>query len=122
MASLLVVEDDDDQRFVLEDYLTSQGFMVQAVGNAERGKEAFDRFRFDAVVTDVGLPGCSGVDLAKYVKAERPETRVIVISGRALASDVRLALSVGADAYITKPYAPLELLQALLEIQVRPHD
>ncbi|MBV9953334.1 MAG: response regulator [Acidimicrobiia bacterium] len=111
-STILVVEDDP----VILDLLTVnfelEGYtVVRAVDGAD-GLEQARAHRPDVVVTDVMMPKRSGIDLLRDLRAD-PELAyvpVILLSARALATDVRDGLAAGADDYITKPFEPDDLV------------
>ena len=77
---MLVVEDDDSLRRVTQLHLEKFGFTTVATEDAEKGLQALEKSPFDVVLTDLNLPGMSGLDLLKRVKMEHPETIVIVVT------------------------------------------
>jgi CheY-like chemotaxis protein len=111
---ILVVEDNPDARQMLGDLLGALGHMTREAGSAE---EAFDLLRgdvFDVLLTDVGLPGKSGVELARKAVDANPSLRVILSSGfGAVTNDMPEALS------LPKPYN-LEKLMNVLAKTTKP--
>ena len=85
MARLLVVDDEPSMRVFLEVLLTKAGHQVQMAGDVAEAQRAFGASEFDLVLTDLRLGKKSGLDLLKKVKADKPETEVIVMT--AFASD-----------------------------------
>jgi len=106
---LLVVEDDPDNRMLLQEILGMLGHRVTAVGSAEAGLQAFRPGAFDALVTDLQLPGMSGLDLAQAVREAEPALMVVIASGMGPAD--------GQDRHgfrhLPKPYR-VDQLEALL--------
>lgn len=108
--AVLVVDDDPGSRSLLHAILSRAGFDVRVAAD---GTEALGLLGQDAValmVTDVEMPGLDGIALTRRVKADRPEVKVVVISG---AMDERLrdaAILAGADATMQKPFSPNALL------------
>ncbi|MGS0686377.1 ATP-binding protein [Nakamurella sp. GG22] len=113
---LLLVEDDDDLRSYLGHLLTSDGWAVDAVADAESATAA--AFSTDSgtpyglVLTDIMLPGSSGLDLLTALRSADGTARVpiILLTARAGADSAIEGLSYGADDYITKPFSSQELL------------
>lgn len=103
---LLIVDDEETLTFSL--YQTFINAPVECeVITASSGDEALNRTRekpFDVVITDIAMPGIDGLDLLSMIKAQNPDTRVIVIT--AYGSDEReeQAFSRGAEKYIEKPF------------------
>jgi signal transduction histidine kinase/CheY-like chemotaxis protein len=107
---LLVVEDDPDNRSLLQEILTMLGHRVTAVGSGEDGLQAFHPGLFDALVTDLNLPGISGLALADALCKAQPGLRVVIASGVGRAEG-----GPGAHGYasLTKPYRVDELEEIL---------
>ena len=103
-CKLLIVDDDQDMLAVLEELFLQEGYHVETCPN---GKEAISRCQaatFDIVVTDIIMPGASGLDVLQEVKKIRPETLVILITGFASLETAIKAIREGAYDYITKPF------------------
>jgi signal transduction histidine kinase len=112
MASVLVVEDDADNRQLLVDVLGRAGFEVHLVGAAghilQLAREA------DAVIVDVSPPGESGLDVCRLLRADPAIVwlPVVLLCGHA-ADQVHACLAAGADSYLVKPFSPAELVAQL---------
>jgi len=78
---VLVVEDNDEVSLITVEYLTELGHQAVAVGAAESALQELGGRRFDAVMTDVSLPGMSGIDLAKELVRRYPKLPVVIASG-----------------------------------------
>ena len=81
---VLLVEDSPEVSLITVEYLTELGHQVVAVPDAELAVEQVARKTFDAVMTDVSLPGMSGIDLARNILALKPRLPIIIASGYAL--------------------------------------
>ncbi|MBX3275457.1 MAG: response regulator [Sandaracinaceae bacterium] len=115
VRGVLVVEDDPDLQWRLARMLTVRGNRVVGTSSAEGAIELLRQWPVDLVLVDDSLPGMSGVELAKVVAAEHPETAVVLMSseddeGGRSALAARLA---GAVATIAKPFRPEALLELL---------
>ncbi len=109
-AHLLLVEDDRTLRTALGDALRGEG---HGVTTAQDGDEALAVLRertFDLVVLDVMLPGPSGLEILKTLRARDRRTPVLLLTARSGESDKVLGLELGADDYVTKPFSLRELL------------
>ncbi|KRB18473.1 MULTISPECIES: response regulator [Mesorhizobium] len=106
---LLVVDDDTRIRNLLKQYLTENGFRVTVAGNAGEARRKLAGLDFDLLVLDVMMPGESGVDLTKSLRAEK---NVPILMLTALSeTDSRISgLEAGADDYLPKPFDPRELI------------
>ena len=115
---VLIVDDNEDNRQILIDLLSANGFQVL---EALTGADAVDiaiREAPDLVLMDIQLPGIDGHEATRRIKAipALARTPVIAVTSYALAGDDRKAADAGCDAYITKPYSPRALLARVREI------
>ncbi len=104
MATILIVDDDAVIRSLLLD-LFSDCYECNTASTAEEAIEFLNIERYDAVLTDIALPGLNGIGLLKRIKSKGLNTPVIVISGRGDEKDSQLLLKLGAFAYLTKPFS-----------------
>jgi two-component system, OmpR family, phosphate regulon response regulator OmpR len=121
-AHLLVVDDDDRIRTLLQKYLIRQGFLVSAARDAGRVRRLLQGLAFDLIVLDVMMPGEDGVSLTRWIRAQH-DTPVILLTGRGEAQDRIAGLEAGADDYLPKPFEPRELvlrINAILRRAPRP--
>jgi two-component system response regulator RegX3 len=109
MTTILVVEDEDSYREPLTYQLERDGFEVVAVDDGRAALAAFDRARPDLVLLDVMLPGMSGVEVCRELRA-RGNVPVIMVTAKDGEVDKVVGLELGADDYVTKPYSYRELL------------
>jgi len=125
MADLvLVIEDEKEIRDLIRYNLERAGFRVASAGDGEDGLARIFASRPDAVVLDLMLPGRSGLEVLRELRAEPVTTDlpVLVLTARAAEMDKLLGFEHGADDYLTKPFSPRELvarLRALLR-RARP--
>jgi CheY-like chemotaxis protein len=100
-AKILLVDDNRDGIIVRRTLLEEQGYQVQSASDGEEGLKIFRCLPFDVVVTDYRMPVMSGIDLIRHIRAEKPFTPVILLSG--LVEPLGLTEeSTGADAVIAK--------------------
>jgi two-component system response regulator RegX3 len=107
---VLVVEDDESHVFALEVALGREGLVVESVRDGRDALAAVERVRPDLIVLDVMLPGISGIDICRELRARSFDTPVIIVSSRQEELDVVVGIEVGADDYLGKPYRMRELL------------
>ena len=107
---ILVVEDDPAVRKVLRRLFETEGYTVELQSDGQAALESFQALPPAAVVLDLRLPGVSGRDLCKEIKARVPTLPIVVLSAASDVSDKVLLLELGADDYVTKPFSPRELL------------
>jgi two-component system, NtrC family, response regulator AtoC len=117
---VLVVEDDRITRLSLADALEREGYQVRVAADGPTGLTSLQQDRFDVVITDLRLPGCSGLEILKMAKAEDPGCDVLIITAHAAVETAVEALKLGAYDYVTKPLSPDKFLSMLRNIhQVR---
>ncbi|GEP37928.1 hypothetical protein NPS01_15910 [Nocardioides psychrotolerans] len=119
MARIVVADDDVDIRELVEFKLSMLGHEIVAVGDGAAAVEACQAQRPDLAVLDVMMPGTSGLDAIRLIRADPAlvDLPVILLTARAQESDVETGFDSGADDYITKPFSPRELasrVEALL--------
>ena len=108
---LLIVEDEETLRESLKRVFQREGYQVEAVGNAETALELFEEGTYDLIVTDIILPGNTGIELLKRVKEVHPEQIVIIITAYASLETAVETLRAGAYDYIVKPIIHEEIKQ-----------
>jgi DNA-binding response OmpR family regulator len=107
---ILVVEDDAAVRQGIVDALTFSGYEVLSEADGISGRETALRARYELLLLDLVMPGCSGFDVLEALKKERPGQPVIILSARGEESDRVTGLKMGADDYVVKPFSVRELL------------
>lgn len=110
MSLILVIEDDPRIQRALQRQFTTEGYEVHVEGTGPSGLAACKNLRPDATILDLMLPGLSGRDVCKEIKAWSSDMPVIVLSAITDVADKVLLLETGADDYMTKPFSPRELL------------
>jgi len=106
---ILVVDDDDKIRLLIKEYLSNKGYIVSTAENAEKAKIKIDIFNFNLIILDVMMPGQSGYDLTKELKASK-NIPIILLTAKGEVENRIHGLEIGADDYIGKPFDPQELL------------
>ncbi len=120
-VSILVIEDEEQIRTMLVDALAEAGHNVESATDGLTGLARFQGGHFDVVLTDLSLPECSGLDVARSVKRMHPETPVVLITGWGhLLNPERLRES-GIDLMLVKPFRLERLLSVLGDaLRLRP--
>jgi DNA-binding NtrC family response regulator len=103
MPTILIVDDDAAIRGMLYDLL-SEKYECNTASMAEEALQYLEVEKYDAILTDLGMPGLTGVELLKRVQQTDSETPVILISGRGTEQDPEDLIELGAFAYVTKPF------------------
>ena len=110
MGNILIVEDDPSIRKLVRVNLVKRGYTVSEAADSHQAIALFQEVPVDLVLLDLLLPGLSGVDVCKWIRA-RSDVPIIVLSAR-LEEDLKVAaLDAGADDYVTKPFGQEELLE-----------
>lgn len=106
---VLVVEDDSSICSFIKAILEANGYQVISAGTCAQGKMMYTSYVPDLIILDLGLPDNDGTEVIRFVR-ETANTAIIVLSARMSESDKVLALDLGANDYITKPFGTEELL------------
>ncbi len=121
-SHLLVVDDDERLRTLLQRFLTESGFRVSAAADAAGARALMKSMAFDLLILDVMMPGESGLELTRSIRTNS-QVPVLMLTARGEAEDRIAGLETGADDYLPKPFEPRELLLrvgALLRRAVPP--
>jgi CheY-like chemotaxis protein len=126
MTSILLIDDDPDVRDSIAEVLSLEGYDVETAENAERVRDLLDEHSYDVVITDIIMPGMSGVEAIRQARKIRPQIGIIAISGggnfgpRAYQPEaitttayLQAAAEAGANAVLTKPFERAELINAV---------
>jgi len=129
MTRIMIIDDDEAMRDVLAEILKRDGFEVCVAGDGVEGLELLRESGADLVITDVIMPRKNGIDTVREIRADFPDTRIIVISGGGnitpmdyepgaikTAAYLALASDTGADVTLTKPFERNELIKAVREL------
>ncbi len=114
---ILVVEDQEDNRRIVRDLLTSAGYETIEAVSGEEGVAMTQTHRPDLILMDIQLPGLDGYEATRRIKVD-PALRqipIIAVTSYALSGDDAKALAAGCDAYVTKPFSPRVLLAKVRE-------
>ncbi len=113
MITILIVDDDDAIRGTLYDLLSDR-YECHTASMAEEALQYLEVEKYDAVLTDISMPGLTGVELLQRVQQRDSGTPVILISGKGAEQDSQSLLGMGAFAYVTKPFN-LDEIELLVE-------
>lgn len=106
---LLIVDDDERIRGLLQKFLVRNGFLVTAARDAAHARRLLDGLEFDLIVLDVMMPGEDGISLTRSLRAHLT-TPVLLLTARGETGSRIEGLEAGADDYLAKPFEPKELL------------
>jgi DNA-binding NtrC family response regulator len=112
----------DDEAIVcerLKDHFETKDLLVETFTDSEKAIERLKEKDFDVVVTDMKMPGPSGMDVLEFIKQNQPSTQVIIISAFSLADKFREAEAMGAYEYVTKPFQLSNLYNLVIKASKR---
>ena len=115
--TVLIADDDSSMRLLVHATIESEDFVALEAADGLAAGAMIQEHRPSLVLLDVQMPGRSGLEVLRLVKAD-PDlitTRVILLTSKAQESDVEAGLIAGADFYLTKPFSPLDLLTRVEE-------
>ena len=115
--SILVVEDQEDNRQILRDLLSTGDYELIEAENGQEALDALATKRPDLILMDIQLPVMDGYEATRRIKAN-PDWKsipIIVVTSYALSGDAEKARGAGCDDYVTKPYSPRQLLAKIKE-------
>lgn len=121
---VLIVDDEEDIRYLISEYLKEIGLVADAVGNARDALEKLRNNTYSLVILDWMLPGVSGIDFLKILRGEEVQMRytpVLMLTSKADTEDVVLGLETGADDYLTKPF-DVKVLRARVQALLRRYN
>src|ERR1700722_14443884 len=109
-ASILIVEDEPKMRRLLELQLAEEGFQARIAADAETGLQMLGKESFDVVVTDLKLPGMSGLEFLQAVKRINADLPVVIMTAFGTVESAVDAMKAGASDYVLKPFSLAELV------------
>lgn len=107
---ILLVEDDFNLGFVIQDLLTESGFKVHLCKDGKEGLQQFHKYKYDLCVLDIMLPKKDGFSLAEDIRKVNENVPIVFLTAKNLAEDKVRGFEVGGDDYITKPFGNEEFL------------
>jgi len=121
MSRILIVEDEPDIVRGLELNLRAEGYETVSAATGPDGVQAALREAPDLVLLDIMLPGMSGLDVCRELRARKFDRPIIMLTARSAEVDRVVGLEIGADDYVTKPFGIRELL-ARIRVRLRRHE
>ena len=114
--SILVVDDAPDTLELLQRNLESQGYQVFTAPDANEAIKILETTAMDLVITDLKMPGASGIDLIRHIRENFKNIEVMMITGYPTIESAVKAVKAGAEEYLTKPFTDTELLSAVQQV------
>ena len=114
---ILIIEDQEDNRAILRDLLSSAGFELIEAVDGEEGVKLAQSERPDLILMDIQLPVIDGYEATRQIRAiaDLKSTPIIAVTSYALSGDEAKAREAGCDGYVTKPFSPRHLLAKVRE-------
>lgn len=114
MKYILAADDEDINRDILEEILEDD-YEIKCVADGEECLKSIEERIPDILLLDVGMPGMSGIEVCETLRANdaTKELPIFLLSGYAANENISAGLAAGANHYISKPFAPLDLLEAI---------
>jgi two-component system response regulator HydG len=119
--SILVVDDTPDTIELLQRNLESQGYQVFTAPDANEAIKILETTAIDLVITDLKMPGASGIDLIRHIRENFRDIEVMMITGYPTIESAVKAVKAGAEEYLTKPFTDIELLSAVKQVLEKLH-
>ena len=119
---LLVVDDDERIRSLLQQFLVQDGYLISTAENAEQARILLSGIEFDLIILDVMMPGQDGISFAGELRNLGNNTPILLLTARGETEDRIKGLEAGADDYLSKPFEPKELLLRINAILRRMPD
>jgi two-component system, cell cycle response regulator DivK len=114
---ILVIEDTEDNRRILNDLLTNAGFELFEASDGETGVAMAESHKPDLILMDIQLPVFDGYEATRRIKANPALAHIpiIAVTSYALSGDKQLAVDAGCDGYVAKPFSPRQILAKVRE-------
>jgi len=114
MRNILLVDDDDDLRYLMAEYFYHIGYNVVLASDGDEAFDLFGKQKFDLVITDVRMPKMNGLRLLRHIKSNFPDFPIILMTGFELSKRDLANMRYNADAYIAKPFS-LDYMRKIIE-------
>ena len=115
-SKILVVDDEDALRTVLNIGLTSEGYNVSTASDGDVAISGLQKETFDLVVLDINMPRMNGFEVLKFIKEKHPTTKVVMLSGFGDLKDAIESKKLGAEAIVDKPNDFVDLLTTIKRV------
>jgi YesN/AraC family two-component response regulator len=110
---ILIIDDEQMILDMLDQILSAAGYDVQTALGGKKALEIFAAHPVGLVLTDIKMPGIDGYHLLREIKGQKPDTRIVLMSGYSNDLSIREAIELGADEFVVKPFKGSEILQVL---------
>ncbi|MBT3297062.1 MAG: response regulator [Verrucomicrobia bacterium] len=113
MTTVLVIDDEKSMRLTLSKFLQSDGYQAKTAESAEAAKVILQEYSVDVVVSDIILPGASGMELLQFIRQTLPQIQVIIMTGQPSIETAAETVRLAASDYLSKPVSKNALLRAV---------
>jgi DNA-binding NtrC family response regulator len=114
-ARILIIDDDENIRKVLQAILEDEGYFVETADTGKKGIEKSEKEFYNLALIDVRLPDMEGIALLSKLRNTKPKMRKIIVTGYPTLQNAIAAVNKGADAYVMKPFEVEKILQTIQE-------
>lgn len=121
MKTILLIEDDENQRFAIVDCLDAEGYIVKTAVDGLTGEKALMQDDFDIAILDIMLPDKNGFDLLSGYRKNNGLSPILLLTAKSDVADRVSGLRLGADDYLTKPFEVTEFLARIEALLRRSH-
>ena len=119
MVRIMIIEDDKEMRSLLKDFLEEEGFATDSASNGVDALQMLSKDHFDLVITDIRMPGLTGLDILPRIRRLKPEIPIIVMTAYGSDDVRRRSLERGATIYLEKPIHLSKLRAVIREMVLR---
>ncbi|MEA1979565.1 MAG: response regulator [candidate division Zixibacteria bacterium] len=112
-GSILIVDDEDVIKTLLKRIIENDGYKVVNASNGNEALDIIEKQNISVVVSDIKMPGMSGVELLKAIKSKYVQMQVLLMTGNSLEFSKEKAMASGADGFIAKPFNSIEILEKI---------
>jgi two-component system, NtrC family, response regulator PilR len=119
MVRIMIIEDDKEMRSLLKDFLEEEGFETDSASNGVDALQVLSKDHFDLVITDIRMPGLTGLDILPRMRRLKPEIPIIVMTAYGSDDVRRRSLERGATIYLEKPIHLSKLRTVIREMALR---
>jgi DNA-binding NtrC family response regulator len=110
---ILIIDDDENIRKVLQTILEDEGYMIDTADTAKKGIEQSEKTFYNLALIDVRLPDMEGIELLSKLRNTKPKMRKIIVTGYPTLQNAISAVNKGADAYVMKPFEVEKILETI---------
>jgi DNA-binding NtrC family response regulator len=114
-ARILIIDDDENIRKVLQTILEDEGYYIETAETAKKGIEKSEESFYNLALIDIRLPDMEGIELLTKLRETKPKTRKIIVTGYPTLQNAVSAVNKGADGYVLKPFDVEKILATIKE-------